>query len=235
MDDNFNECPNCGANVFPEMKNCPACGHNMYPQDDESESTAEEIANPKVSSSIGAVVIGWLIACGITLLVHFIVASFESSSTLGLSGGIFLWLAGPIGAIAGSYVAAGISPQAARWIGALIAIFTLPVMVLFTTHWVEVTAEFLLNPWVVACGMITLLGGIFGGWLNYKFSQDMGWKEKWKVRGWEDLLYQELLRKVRFSGSIADRLIEYERQQNPQASRLKLIQSAIERWERDNR
>jgi hypothetical protein len=61
------------------------------------------------------------------------------------------------------------------------------------------------------------------------------WKEKWKVRGWEDMLYRELLRRVRFNGSIADRLIDYERHQDPQASRLKLIQNAIEHWERDNR
>jgi hypothetical protein len=40
---------------------------------------------------------------------------------------------------------------------------------------------------------------------------------------------------VRFNGSAADRLIEYERNQEPEASRLKLIQNAIERWERDNR
>jgi hypothetical protein len=49
------------------------------------------------------------------------------------------------------------------------------------------------------------------------------------------MLYQDLLRKVRFNGSAADRLIDFERKREPGASRLKLIQSAIERWERDNR
>ena len=115
------------------------------------------------------------------------------------------------------------------------AIIALPIMVLFATHWLEITLESLLNPWVLADGIMTIVAGVFGGWLNYKFSRDTSWKEKWKVRGWEDLLYQDLLGKVRFNGSTANRLIEYERSLDPQASRLKLIQSAIERWERDNR
>ena len=61
------------------------------------------------------------------------------------------------------------------------------------------------------------------------------WQERLKLRSWEDFLYQDLLRKVLFNGSAADRLIEYERRQDPQATRFKLIQNAIERWERDNR
>jgi len=83
-------------------------------------------------------------------------------------------------------------------------------------------------------GFSTILGGMLGGWLTEIFSPENDWKEKWRIHGWEDLLYQDLLRKVRFNGTIADRLIEYERKQDPQASRLKLIQSAIDRWERDN-
>jgi hypothetical protein len=235
MDDNLNDCPNCGAKVYPELTRCPECGHHMYPEDDESGSPVADIANSKLRSGIGGAVIGWLITCGIILLVHFVVASFQSSSTLSLAGSIFLWIAGPIGAITGSYVAAEITPLQARWIGSVVAVFSLPVIVLFATRWVEVTPEFLRNPWVFTCGIMTLLAGIFGGWLNYKLSQDTGWKVKWKTRGMEDLLYQDLLRKVRFSGPIADRLIDYERRQDPQASRLKLIQNAIERWERDNR
>ena len=64
-----------------------------------------------------------------------------------------------------------------------------------------------------------------------KTSLNLEWQEQWKVRGWEDLLYQDLLRKVRFNRSAANRLIEYEKKQDPQASRLKLIQNAIERWD----
>jgi cadmium resistance protein CadD (predicted permease) len=121
------------------------------------------------------------------------------------------------------------------FLGGVLGTLTLPVLALLATHWVEVTLSFLLSPWVLLAGLLTILAGIFGGWLNDKFLRDGDWKEKWRVRGWEDLLYQDLLRKVRFNGSTADRLIEYERQQDPQASRLKLIQNAIERWDHDNR
>ena len=93
----------------------------------------------------------------------------------------------------------------------------------------------LIHPWVLGVGFLIIIAGVCGGWIYEKTSLNLEWQEKWKVRGWEDLLYQDLLRKTRFNGSTADRLIEYERKQDPQASRLKLIQNAIERWDRDNR
>ena len=235
MDDNTFECPNCGAKIYPEMTRCPECGHNMYPEDEDKLASEDEANKPAWLFSIGTVVIGWMIACGIPMLLHFIVARFQTPASLSLSGKVVLWLAGPIGALVGSYVAAGIARPQARWIGAVVSALAIPVILLFTTHWETVNLAFLLNPWVLASGLLTLLAGVIGGLINYKLSQDTGWKEQWKVRGWEDLLYQDLLRKVRFNGSIADRLIEYEHQQDPQANRLKLIQSAIERWERDNR
>ena len=119
--------------------------------------------------------------------------------------------------------------------GGLVGVFDLPVLVLLATHWVKVTLGLLFGPWGLLLGFLTILAGVLGGWLTEYFAPDSDVKEKWRVRGWEDLLYQDLLRKTRFNGSAADRLIEYEKKQDPAASRLKLIQSAIERWERDNR
>lgn len=235
MDDNTFECPHCGAAVYPEMTRCPRCGQNMYPEDEESEPAVQSASRAGWFTLVGTLVIGSVISAGIAFLLNFITASFQSPSTLGVAGTVVLWLAGPIGALVAGYVVAGILPQHVRWLGVFLGVLLLPLLVLFATHWVEVTGQFLLSPWVIAAGVVTVLAGGLGSWLNNKFSQDTTWKEKWQVRGWEDLLYQDLLRKVRFNGSAADRLIEYERQQDPQASRLKLIQSAIERWERDNR
>jgi hypothetical protein len=48
-------------------------------------------------------------------------------------------------------------------------------------------------------------------------------------------LYQDLLSKVRGDAATAERLIEYERERAPNASREELIRRAIERWEDDNR
>ncbi len=235
MDDNTYDCPKCGAKIYPEMTRCPECGQNMYPEDEDALPAAADNSQAGWVSGFGAVVIGWMIAGGIALLLHFIVASFVAPAKLGNFGKAVLFLAGPGGAVVGGYVALGISRRYPKSLGAVVGVLTLPILALYATHWVEVTLSFLLSPWILATGSVTILAGAMGGWLHYKFSQDTSWKEKWQVRGWEDLLYQDLLRKVRFNGSAADRLIEYEHKQDPQASRLKLIQSAIERWERDNR
>jgi hypothetical protein len=235
MDDNTFECPQCGAAVYPEMMRCPACGHNMYPEDEQPlPSTAGSKAST-LGSAAGAILVGILIASGLALVLHFLVASFSTPADLKVTGIVILILAGPLGALAGSYVSGEIKPDHAALFGGIIGILVLPLLLLFATHWVEVTAVFLLNPLVWVSGLATILTGTFGGWLHLKLSGDTAWKEKWQVRGWEDLLYQDLLRKVRFNGSAANRLIEYERKQDPEASRLKLIQNAIDHWERDNR
>jgi hypothetical protein len=235
MDDNTFECPNCGAKIYPEMTRCPQCGQNLYPEDEETLPTTEETAKVGWGSTLGALLIGVLIAIGIALILHFIVASFVSPSTLGGLGVAALFLAGPLGSLVGGYVGGGLARQHPKLLGGGVGALSLPVMALFATHWVEVTPRFLLSPWALLTGLMIILAGAVGGWLNVRFSGNDAWKEKWQVRGWEDLLYQDLLRKVRFNGSIADRLIDFERKQDPQANRLKLIQNAIERWERDNR
>ena len=48
-------------------------------------------------------------------------------------------------------------------------------------------------------------------------------------------LFDDLLRKVGGDRSVVERLIEYERQQRPNATRLTCLQNAISRWENENR
>jgi len=50
----------------------------------------------------------------------------------------------------------------------------------------------------------------------------------------EAILFDDLLRKVGGDRDTAGRLIEYERQQKPNATRLTCLQNAIQRWEREN-
>jgi len=70
----------------------------------------------------------------------------------------------------------------------------------------------------------------------------------WKIRGEpgyaeelftgalrEKALFDDLLRKVGGDRAAAERLIEYERQQRPGATRLTGLQNAISRWEQENR
>jgi hypothetical protein len=51
----------------------------------------------------------------------------------------------------------------------------------------------------------------------------------------EASLFDDLLRKVGGDRSVVERLIEYERQQKPNATRLTCLQNAIGRWENENR
>ena len=48
-------------------------------------------------------------------------------------------------------------------------------------------------------------------------------------------LFDDLLRKVGGDRSVVERLIEYERQQKPNATRLTCLQNALSRWEHENR
>jgi hypothetical protein len=235
MDDNTYECPNCGATIYPEMTRCPQCGQNMYPEEDVAGQAASEGTAPAWLSMLGPLLIGWMIAAGIITLVHFLMAAFIRPTYLAGWAKAILLLAGPFGALVGAYVGTNLNKQRSRLMGGIVGVFTIPVLVLFATYWVEVTPRLLFSPLGALVGFLTILAGVAGGWITEIFSPQSDWQEKWKVHGWEDLFYQDLLRKVRFNGSAADRLIEYERKQDPSASRLKLIQNAIERWERDNR
>ena len=51
----------------------------------------------------------------------------------------------------------------------------------------------------------------------------------------EASLFDDLLRKVGGDRSVAERLIEYEKQQKPNATRLTCLQNAVSRWERENK
>ncbi len=48
-------------------------------------------------------------------------------------------------------------------------------------------------------------------------------------------LFDDLLRKVGGDSSVVERLIEYEKRQKPNATRLICLQNAISRWEHENR
>ena len=51
----------------------------------------------------------------------------------------------------------------------------------------------------------------------------------------EVILFDDLLRKVGGDRATVERLIDYERQQRPNATRLTCLQSAIQRWQQENR
>jgi hypothetical protein len=235
MDNNTFECANCGSMIYPEMMRCPQCGQSVYPVDDEIADIESETRAIRLGKTLGIVLIGWLVASGIATVIHFIIAEFVAPPFIPDLAKFILYLAGALGSLVGGYVCAGLARQNVKLLGGLVGVLSLPVSVLLATHWVNVKLAIQLNPVLFIIGLLIIIAGVCGAWIYEIFSNKEDWQEKWKVRGWEDILYQDLLRKVRFNGSAADRLIDYERKLDPQASRLKLIQNAIERWESDNR
>jgi hypothetical protein len=51
----------------------------------------------------------------------------------------------------------------------------------------------------------------------------------------EAALFDDLLRKVGGDRSVVERLIGYEKQVHPRATRLSCLQNAVSRWERENK
>jgi hypothetical protein len=207
----------------------------MYPEDDAAATDEEDISGTSRGNILGILLIGCLVSGGIATVIHFMVARFISPTQVSNLARIVLFLAGPLGSLLGGYITAGLARQRAKLLGGLIGVLSLPVSVLLASRWVEINLAALFTLWILGAGVLIILAGVCGGWLNEIYSHRGEWQEMWRIRGWEDLLYQDLLRKVRFNGTAADRLIEYERNLEPGASRMKLIQNAIERWEKDNR
>jgi len=48
-------------------------------------------------------------------------------------------------------------------------------------------------------------------------------------------LYENLLRKVGWDEGVVERLVDFERDRAPNGTRIQWLESAIERWERDNK
>jgi hypothetical protein len=51
----------------------------------------------------------------------------------------------------------------------------------------------------------------------------------------EAALFDDLLKKVGGDRAVVERLIDFEKQQKPNAARVVCLQNAIDRWERENR
>ena len=87
----------------------------------------------------------------------------------------------------------------------------------------------------VSLGWLVILGAAFGGAkVAEKMLQKITFETLFIVPPTEKNLYQELFIKAGYDHNTANRLIEYERQRAPQATRPELIRSAIQRWEHDN-
>jgi len=236
MENNDLECPNCGASVYYELTRCPKCGWNFY---DADANEAFEPARQEPwwdaawVGSLKAVLSGWLAAAAVTFALHYSISRIYAPETLNLPAQAILFFSGPLGALAGGYLAGALAKRRQAGHGLAVGMLTIGAALLLETHWHEVTTAFLLQPAAWLNWIVTVLAGIAGE-VIYTRSNEQAALPRWIVTSEEDL-YRNLLAKVRSNPETAERLIAFERQKAPQAGRRMLIQNAIERWLRDNR
>ena len=233
MGDNDIECPNCGASVYYELTRCPKCGWNFYDADANARFEAPPISAPRWLVPLKAILPGSLCSAAVAFAIHYGVSQFYSPITLPRPAGIILFCAGPLGALAGGYLAGVLAKQRPIANGIAVGIVTIGFSLLFESHWQQVNATFLLQP-VTWLGWIAIALSGVGGSLLYMRLSAQATLPQWIVVP-EAELYRDLLAKVRSDSQTAERLIAFERQKTPQASRRTLIQNAIERWLQDNR
>jgi hypothetical protein len=204
------ECPHCGRVFSLELTRCPGCGLNMYPEDEDEATGSEGIHSDGVhldeadEQTAGAGL--WAVILGWILAgaASFIIQMFASQA---VTGGSL-----PIGWKLALFLA---SPLGAA-----------------------VGGQVILEASMLAQYALCIILGGGAAWLRGVASQDTGslrTKDSAPAQGmsWEDLMYRDLLTRVRFNRDTAERLIEYERRLAPEADRYTLLRNAVERLERD--
>ena len=248
MEDNTIECPNCGEVFSLEFTRCPKCGLNMYPEDEPAgaapgmQPDEAEGRSPGAGEAVLAVILGLILAGTLSFIVHMFASRTATGTGLPETWRIGLLMASPLGAVVGGY-SMGLVGQHGRMAGAgagaLVGAGCAALAVLFETRWRLVTPQVLVEPSMLAMYALCILGGAVGGWLSGKSEAAFlaggtaPAKKEAKGVSWEDLMYRDLLTRVRYNRDTAERLIEFERRKTPEADRYTLIRNAVERLERD--
>lgn len=252
MDDNNLECPRCGEVFSMEFSRCPKCGLSMYPEDEEDDSVglygmhADEIEERAsgVGDALLAVFLGLILAGAVSFVLHMFASRTGTAESLPTGWRVVLFFAAPVSALVGGYASGAFEKRArpsATGLGALVGVGAAALGVLFETRWRLVTAQVLVEPSMLAQYALCILFGSLGGWLRGDSGAatlaGVAHPPQKEVKGmsWEDLMYRDLLTRVRYNRDTAERLIEHERRLAPEAERFTLISNAIDRLDHDRK
>ena len=261
MEDQTIECPRCGEEFSLEFTRCPQCGLNLYPEDETlppSNSPLQGGEYGRTSSgfplqgeeaggtgeAVWAVLLGFILAGAVSFVLHMFATRVETAAGLPVAWRVILFFAGPLGALVGGYSSGAVGKRPrlpAAGLGALVGLGAAALVLLFETRWRLVTTQVMLEPGMLAQYALCLLLGALGGWLNgetgaaYLAGAAPQPQKEVKGMSWEDLMYRDLLTRVRFNRDTAERLIEYEQRLAPEADRYTLVRNAVERLDRDRR
>lgn len=228
------ECPHCGASFHYELTRCPNCGVNIYFPDDEEDGNLSQSFSRFVDPfrfPLG-ILAGWIASIVLSLGLYI---PIRFAFTMPQSGYVVYSIMIAcilVGVFAGGFFAVRIAKEKVV-LGAL----------LVGLMGVGITIAILLREWTilfpfpsVTLGWLVILAaGFAGAQVAEKMLRKVTVETLFVVRPTEENLYQDLFIKAGYDHDIAKRLIEYERQRAPQATRSQLIRNAIQRWERDNR
>jgi len=214
--------------VYYELERCPECGLDFYPPDDEEEPGFSRAGGR--GRALAAVALGWL-ASSMTAFALFYMnraifppaAGWQIQSLLFVTGAAFV----------GGYVATAIAKLQSASYGILVGLLSIVNAILIETLWRDITTEPLIRPVTLLAWGLTIVGGVGGAVTSMQLQQRAGSMQP--TADQEEALYQDLMICVRHDQGVADRLIVFERQRTPSASRAELIRGAIDRWKRDNR
>jgi hypothetical protein len=238
FDDNQIECARCGERFDLSLTRCPGCGASVYPLegDDESWEVRHSRQPPTqlelLAHSAGLLLVCALLAAAVSLLSYIALRRLFLAGAGPAAVGTAIIASALPGSLAGGYLAGRFARGRFALHGALAGALNLVSPLLLIAH--EFGAPFgstLLLP----AALLNPLAGYAGARLALRHLRQELVKELFAPAQDQAALYQELLEKVRFDQDAAERLIAFERRRAPEAGRPAWIESAIRRWERDNR
>jgi hypothetical protein len=215
--------------VYYELDRCPECGLDFYPPDDEEEEEPGFSRAGGRGRSLAAVVLGWLVS-SMTAFALFYVSRTILPPATGWQAQSLLFVTGA--AFIGGYVATAIAKRQSALDGILVGVLSIVNAILIETLWRDITTEPLIRPMTLLAWGLIVVGGVGGAVTSMQLQQRAAGTQLIED---EESLYQDLMVRVRHDQGVADRLIAFERQRAPSASRAELIRGAIDRWKRDNR
>lgn len=241
------ECPNCGERVQAYFTACPNCGLSFYPEDEDEPArfpvtradTALQPAPPKPEHktfSILALLAGWVASTAITYLGNNLAGRLFPVRVPGqaLPLQALLFAAGPLGALAGGFLAARIAQERVAWHGLGVSILSLASIFLFEAYWRDLGSQPV--GLATAASMALALGtGPLGALIWQRWQVSASGLASLPGPVDEKRLYYDLLSRVRHDIDAAERLIAYEARRRPKGSRAEWIASALYHLDRDNR
>ena len=232
--DNELECPHCGAKFHYELTRCPNCGVNIYfPEEEEDEEFSKAFSRFIDSNRFPlGILAGWtatiVLSLGLYIPIRFAFTTPQSWYVVYA----LLVACVSVGSFAGGFFAVRVTRKKVIVSTALVGLVSIGIaIVILLREWKTVL------PFPsVTLGWIVILAASFGGAkVAEKMLRKAILQSLFVVLPTEENLYQDLFIKAGYDHDIARRLIEYERQRAPQATRSALIRNAIQRWQRDNR